>query len=647
MEFKEVIREIESLLGKELQSLSAPEKTVIIVSLNDGRGVRVSKKGEKTLAISYRLFEQVWDDLSRDGFVSVDRALYGSGTSRNRLETILANLPFVQHFKYKRKKHLLLRDKNVHESGTLSELSSSDMRSIVRKVDVFHSLSHKESALYQEVLVNSLKGSLDVILKKYPGEARVSNVTESLKALLEMAEKSKAAVVTLDTIKSGVDHELQNPLTAISADTVFENEFYTGIEDDDSESEDLVDSEHKTSRKRLKIRQIYPTLSIIYDRIEYNEVDLQPDFQRNDRIWDAKRKSRLIESILMGLPLPIFYLGEESNGDWVIVDGLQRITSIYDFMRGSFALKGLEKLAEFEGKSFSDLHRTSQRTIREYQVTAHLFDIRDHNYKDVAELFHRINTYGVKLSAQEIRSALIGGSSIKFLRYLSDAETFNLATHGKVNPSRQKNIELCLGAVSYMLFGYKSFNYSRYDDFLSNAMRTMNEETFSVLNDVEVSAENSYKNAQVDFSKSEIYGLLSERFLISLEFTYQIFNDYAFRKSRRDINRQPISKPLFETLVACFSCLSKAQMSKVEASKNELIDFFFDAITNNSDEYSNWNNIVYKEAGRGFNDSISQSTGKKIMVEYRFESVLNIIKKSTGVDIVMKGLTNDKYLDKK
>ncbi|EFT6835464.1 DUF262 domain-containing protein, partial [Salmonella enterica] len=212
--------------------------------------------------------------------------------------------------------------------------------------------------------------------------------------------------------------------------------------------------ELKTLQAKLGVARITsktPVLSLIFDRVHFGDIELQPDFQRKDRIWNNEKKSKLIESILLKLPLPVFYFGNRIAEDkWVVVDGLQRITTIYDFMSGEFKLSKLDILEDLNGKEFGELTRTEQRAIREYEITAYFIEMNKDSTDLIVELFHRINTYGVKLSDQEIRSALNQGSSVKFLRYLASKNEFKQATHGKVKPDRQKDMELCLAALAFI-----------------------------------------------------------------------------------------------------------------------------------------------------------------------------------------------------
>ena len=103
------------------------------------------------------------------------------------------------------------------------------------------------------------------------------------------------------------------------------------------------------------------TVDLILSRIGSGMIDLQPDFQRRWGIWDSKRKSRLIESLLLRIPLPVFYAAEDEDEKWEIVDGIQRLSTITQFIepatidRKAFKLSELEYLKEYNGKNFADL----------------------------------------------------------------------------------------------------------------------------------------------------------------------------------------------------------------------------------------------------------------------------------------------------
>ncbi|MFZ8766979.1 DUF262 domain-containing protein [Vibrio harveyi] len=626
MHFKDVLADIEKLVGKELHSINPKTPSIYVTALDrslEKYFVSNSPKSRGT-GRSFRELEDIWNELTVKGFSNVDQALYGGGSSRNQPETVFAHLPYIQHFRYKNRKHLLLRNESVHELGILSELQSSELRVVRKKIDNYTALSNQIIADSQTSIFQTLKGAFDAVTKKFPGDVIVEEAESALDSLLKLNQQVSEAVVTLDgSIPTSRRDEVSDTELDKSIDELLDDETLTGIENDD-EKEPIG----PIAKGKTKIRQLTPVVSLIYDRLSFGEIELQPDFQRKDRVWPAPRKSKLIESILMGLPLPVFYFAEKPNGDWIIVDGLQRITTIYDFMRGKFELNGLDVLKDLNGRTFSSLERAEQRKIREYPLTAHLIDMATDKDNIIVELFHRINTYGVKLSEQEIRSALNQGSSVKFLRYLAATPEFKSATHGKIKSDRQKDMELCLSALSFMLRGYKKFD-NQYNKYLSDAMESMNGHVLKLddedLLDVGMS--------KLSKEQNPAYSLIADKFKNGLQIAEQVFGDYAFKKTPDSAKKVPVSKPLFELIVTYFSELSEEQAQQVLLHSDELVDMLYEAIDKDSSDYADWESTKYEDEGRGLQYSISQSTGKNVTVRFRFESFREILKQSTGVDV--------------
>lgn len=626
MHFKDVLVDIEKLVGKELHSINPKTPSIYVTALDRSleKYFVSNSPNSKGTARSFRELEDIWNELTIKGFSNVDQALYGGGSSRNQPETVFAHLPYIQHFRYKNRKHLLLRNDAVHELGVLSELQSSELRMVRKKIDNYTALSNQTIADSQASIVQTLKSAFDAVTKKFPGDVIVEEAEKAVNSLLKLNQQVSEAVVTLDGgISSRTDNVIDVTSSDKSIDELIDDESLTGIEND--VEKEAVGPIHQG---KTKIRQLTPVVSLIFDRLSFGEIELQPDFQRKDRVWPEPRKSKLIESILMGLPLPVFYFAERPNGDWIIVDGLQRITTIYDFMRGEFSLNGLEVLDELNGKSFSGLERAEQRKIREYPLTAHLIDMATDKDNIIVELFHRINTYGVKLSEQEIRSALNQGTSVKFLRYLASTPEFKSVTQGKIKPDRQKDMELCLSALSFMLNGYKKFD-NQYNKYLSDAMEGMN------AHDIKLDDESLLDEGMSKLSAehSPVYSLIADKFKNGLKIAEDVFGDYAFKKVPDSAKKVPISKPLFELIVTYFSELSEEQAQQVVSRSDELIDMLYEAIDKDSADYADWESQKYEKEGRGLQYSISQSTGKNVTVRFRFESFREILKQSTGVDV--------------
>ncbi|EEC7294719.1 DUF262 domain-containing protein, partial [Escherichia coli] len=521
LNFEQVLNDIENLLfGKQLQPINPATPPLCIISIDRENGKYKVSSNSETKTRSLSELEAIFANLNIRGFCNVEQVLYGSSSSRNQPETIFANLPYIQHFKYEKKKHLLLRSHNVHDAATLSEVQGSEFRVLRKKIDNFLNLNLGKIYEQQVELVKSLDDAYQIVLKKFPSEIASKKVEVTLNSFKELSADMANSVVTLD-------YNIEVPTLKISNNTTVEeliesSKTYGVDEGENDTTSSQLNLELKTLQAKLGVARITsktPVLSLIFDRVHFGDIELQPDFQRKDRIWNDEKKSKLIESILLKLPLPVFYFGNRIAEDkWVVVDGLQRITTIYDFMSGEFKLSKLDILEDLNGKKFGELTRTEQRAIREYEITAYFIEMNKDSTDLIVELFHRINTYGVKLSDQEIRSALNQGSSVKFLRYLASKNEFKQATHGKVKPDRQKDMELCLSALAFINIGFKHYNFSSYDKFLSKAMENLNLYKLNLLNEKEVDLGSAYISDEcIEYIQIE------RKYLRALNLAYDVF----------------------------------------------------------------------------------------------------------------------------
>ncbi|MGB9546728.1 DUF262 domain-containing protein [Vibrio harveyi] len=652
MHFKDVLSDVEKLVGKRLQPLNPKTQPIYITKIDtDSKKYFVSSNPDELG--SARFFwelEAIWSDLTQKGFCNVDQSLFGSGSSRNQPETIFANLPYIQYFRFKGKKHIFFRRAPIHEFGTLSELVGDELSTILSKIDNYFALSNQDISFRQSKVLNSLEAVQSRIQSGSSSASIGRDLELAVKALASLEHDVSESIVALISEQQRNNSQPvkeTKKLEVKPVEELIEDESFTGVEnEDESSGDDEFDDNEESQDERnsggLRIRHITPVLTLIYDRLSFDEIELQPDFQRQDRIWSMEKRSKLIESILMGLPLPAFYFAEKKDGDWIVVDGLQRITTVFDFMKDHFRLEKLENVDEsYNGKLFSELSRLDKRKIREYQITAHVIDSESDKENLIVELFHRINTYGVKLSNQEIRSAMYQGSSVTLLRHLSSSHEFLEATNGRVRAQRQKDMELCLSAISYISLGYKDYDYSLYTDFLSDAMKKVNKFPLIIDNKEEIDQGRS----TVSPNSAAIFHQLESRFNQGLNLAHKVFDGVAFKKSLGAGKSAPISKPLFEVIVTVFANLTPKQCELIVSNADELITNLYNAIDTDSVEYAKWESDKYESANRGFMYSISVSTGKRPTILYRFDAFRNILKESTGVDVEIVpvlGNKNDK-----
>src|SRR6185436_17885194 len=219
------------------------------------------------------------------------------------------------------------------------------------------------------------------------------------------------------------------------------------------------------------------TIGQLVDRLKNNEVDLNTEFQRMGNLWNDEKQSRLIESIMLRLPLPAFYFDASDDDKWLVVDGLQRLWSLKKFIVNTeiknhellkekenrpIELVGLEILTELNEKevTFDKLNRAMQRRILETTVTTYL--IQPTTPKEVKyNVFKRINSGGVGLNAMEIRNALNQEkpkgkkSPSQFLKEF--AENSRLKQILKLQFKRMEDRELLLRACSFILRDFNDY----------------------------------------------------------------------------------------------------------------------------------------------------------------------------------------------
>ena len=221
----------------------------------------------------------------------------------------------------------------------------------------------------------------------------------------------------------------------------------TDDEDEDGLEVELDDPQeeitHPFNPEKIKIRSGRLLVGQLASRIAHNEIDLAPDFQRMRGIWNIQRKSRLIESLMLKIPIPVFYVAADRRDNWSVVDGIQRMTSINDYVTGEFALDKLEYLTDLNRKRYADLSRPMRRRIDETELVVNV--IEPGTPPEVMfNVFLRINTGGMTLNGQEIRHALHPGPVREYLKRLAESDEFIKATNGSVKPDRMADRECVL-----------------------------------------------------------------------------------------------------------------------------------------------------------------------------------------------------------
>lgn len=304
----------------------------------------------------------------------------------------------------------------------------------------------------------------------------------------------------------------------------------------------------------------------VYGMIKNGEIDLSPDFQRHFVWHDITRKSRLIESLLLRIPLPVFYLSQDEEGLFKVIDGVQRLTVISDFLSNKFKLKNLEYLKDCEGKWFNNEDKTIEENlnpiyVRRIEQTQLFFNIIDPQTpsKVKYDIFRRINTGGKSLNAQEIRNCIEAAHVRNFIRKLSTSPEFLDATRNSISSTRMADEEIILRFIAFYLLDHNISNQQPYrgdmDDYLDKTVDLLN-----------IYGKNYFDNIENAFKIAMINAKL-------------LFGNNAFRKTSY------INKSLFLSWSRILCDINTNILEKINI-KHKLYNLLSNEINNNAD-YSN------------------------------------------------------------
>ncbi|APU17216.1 MULTISPECIES: DUF262 domain-containing protein [Actinoalloteichus] len=361
------------------------------------------------------------------------------------------------------------------------------------------------------------------------------------------------------------------------------------------ELEEPNEIQHPFDPERIDVVTRTPTVSLLLSRIKRGSIDLAPDFQRKAGLWTEKAQSRLIESLLLRIPLPTFYAAENEGETWSIVDGIQRLTTIARFIEPAsvdispLRLSDLEYLREYEGFRFNQLPGRLMTRLEETEVVLHL--IRHTTPEEVKfNVFGRINTGGLVLSQQELRHALIPGAARALLSALAQSPKFLTATARSVSPSRMADREMALRFLAFRRANPQEYSEQDFDAFLRKTMWELNSET---------EAERSRLAAEFDAAMTCAHDL----------FSYHTFRKQALGQR----GRNPINKALFEATSVNLASRTPAQRSTLVAKKNIVND-----------------DVVELLADPVFERAISVGTGDVGKVRARFQMFDEVLRRHDG-----------------
>lgn len=300
-----------------------------------------------------------------------------------------------------------------------------------------------------------------------------------------------------------------------------------------------------------------------YDR---KRIELSPSYQR-ESVWSKKQKSELIESILMGIPLPIMYFFQDNKGIKQVVDGKQRLTTLFDFLDNKFSLSELTVMPELKGKKFDDLDGLYQGKIEDYKLSINVIKPPTPD-RIKFDIFDRVNRGGTRLNNQEMRNAIYQGEATKLLDRLKDNEDFKNATDNSVRSKVMKDRYMILRFIAFYLWKEKLLTTkngefidykSDIDSFLGKTMEFLNFTSSEMIMDIE----NIFKKAMSN--------------------SYNILGSNGFRVSTyyNESYKRPVNMALFEVLSYLMTKIDledkEVLLDKITRLINE--DEFYESIT--------------------------------------------------------------------
>jgi len=333
----------------------------------------------------------------------------------------------------------------------------------------------------------------------------------------------------------------------------------------------------------LLIRKETRTVFDVVRRIESGGFILNPDFQR-DFVWQPEKQSKLIESVVMRIPLPVFYLAEDPEGRTIVVDGLQRLATFRNFLGNKFRLR-LPHQDVLNKKRFTDLPPKLQNRIEDCNLELYIIDAKVPERAKL-DIFERVNS-GEVLTRQQMRNCLYMGAATRWLKEEASTKLFLEATGGSLDKKKMRDREFINRFCGFFLLGVDDYKKGDMDDFLARALERMNQMDADELKD------------------------LSKQFRLGLHNNFDIFDRHAFRKhTRNQPNRSVVNASLWDVMS---TGLARYPNALVKRKAKELRDAFYPLLDQ-----------------ANFNEAITYSPNSTTKVQKRFEMANSMLKEVFG-----------------
>ena len=323
-------------------------------------------------------------------------------------------------------------------------------------------------------------------------------------------------------------------------------------------------------------------LSTLKEMVDDGDIIPNPEYQR-DYVYTDKQASKLVESVLMGIPIPTIYLCVEEDNTYSVIDGQQRITSLVRYLKNDFALNGLQELNELNGKCYKDLSKDIQKKLKSSSLST--ISLLKQSTALKYEIFARLNQGAVKLNPQELRNCIYRGT---FNKMLDDIAATNPHLHNLFHDDNNRK--------SYQERILRFFALRNYQDYQSSMLKTMN----------------SYMELHRNDEEDEIKAA-KDRFNNTIDIIKQVLGNEAFMGFDRNKNTilEKFSGSVYDSIIIPFSFFDKHSLI-VNADKIR------EAVMN------------VKMTDESYREDTYAATGSKVRVIRRIQTIYNLILSITG-----------------
>jgi len=355
--------------------------------------------------------------------------------------------------------------------------------------------------------------------------------------------------------------------------------------------------------KKIITQPSDPNILTLYNKFQDGDLILNPDFQRW-YVWDDKKASQLVESVLLGVPIPVIYMAEDYDGRWIVIDGQQRLVSLFRFFNPirigeqnieKLRLRGLTVLKSLNKKCFDELPKPLQRRYKDYPIRIILIT-KESDEDAKFEIFRRLNTGAVRLNDQELRNCIYRGKYNDLIKELAANKDFLFLLGLKEPHRRMQDRELVLR--------FFAFYHNTYLNYTPPMKRFLDQEM------------KEHRNISEKEAKK-----LREIFKKCVDLSKIVFGEHAFRRfiigSEDDPNgrwERRVNRALYDVIMFGFSRYEKRQIvPRSDSIREELLYL----MTHNDD----------------FIDAILFHTDKKEKVEKRFKIWLASLEEIVGLPV--------------